>query len=71
MSNFENQTAAFLCFSGLNAFWIVGLKHFPEYHMLQELEFGRGFSYREPLYFENPELPSMLRRTLVSFFTAE
>ncbi|KAG8139283.1 hypothetical protein E2320_002068 [Naja naja] len=49
---------------GLNAFWIVGLKHFPEYHMLQELEFGRGFGYREPLYFENPELPSTLKKML-------
>ncbi|XP_039192174.1 collagen alpha-4(VI) chain-like isoform X2 [Crotalus tigris] len=56
---------------GLNAFWIVALKHFPEYHMLQELEFGRGFSYREPLYFGNPELPSMLRRTIDTIIERE
>ncbi|XP_015669852.1 collagen alpha-6(VI) chain-like [Protobothrops mucrosquamatus] len=56
---------------GLNALWIVGLKHFPEYHMLQELEFGRGFSYREPLYFGNPELPSMLRRTIDTIIERE
>ncbi|XP_063160042.1 collagen alpha-6(VI) chain-like [Candoia aspera] len=56
---------------GLNALLIIGLEHFPEYHKLQELEFGRGFGYREPLYYGNPELPSMLRRTLDTIIERE
>ncbi|KAM6450855.1 collagen alpha-4(VI) chain-like [Liasis olivaceus] len=56
---------------GLNAFLIIGLEHFPEYRKLQELEFGRGFGYQEPLYYGNPELPSTLRRTLDTIIERE
>ncbi|XP_063003668.1 collagen alpha-4(VI) chain-like [Elgaria multicarinata webbii] len=45
---------------GLNAFLMVGLENFQEFHELQEIEFGRGFGYREPLLIGNPQLPGIL-----------
>nr|XP_060639322.1 collagen alpha-4(VI) chain-like [Anolis sagrei ordinatus] len=47
---------------GLDSFLMIGLENFQEFHELQEIEFGRGFGYREPLHIGNPELPSMLWR---------
>ncbi|KAJ7322543.1 hypothetical protein JRQ81_018830 [Phrynocephalus forsythii] len=49
---------------GLDAFVMIGLENFQEFPALQEIEFGRGFGYREPLQMGNPELPSILWRTL-------
>ncbi|XP_044311620.1 collagen alpha-6(VI) chain-like isoform X2 [Varanus komodoensis] len=48
---------------GLSAFLIIGLENFQEFHELQEIEFGRGFEYHEPLHIGNPALPGMLWRT--------
>ncbi|XP_053215123.1 collagen alpha-6(VI) chain-like [Podarcis raffonei] len=49
---------------GLNALLTIGLGNFQEFHELQEIEFGRGFEYMEPLLIGNPELPSRLWRAL-------
>uniref|UniRef100_A0ABM5GPK5 Collagen alpha-4(VI) chain-like n=1 Tax=Pogona vitticeps TaxID=103695 RepID=A0ABM5GPK5_9SAUR len=49
---------------GLDALLMIGLENFQEFHELQEIEFGRGFGYREPLQMGNPELPSILWRAL-------
>ncbi|XP_061443604.1 collagen alpha-6(VI) chain-like [Rhineura floridana] len=58
------STADFLRRKGLNAFLMIGLGNFKEYHELQEIEFGRGFGYQEPLHIGSLELPIMLWRAL-------
>ncbi|XP_066485256.1 collagen alpha-4(VI) chain-like [Tiliqua scincoides] len=57
-------TAAVLRMGGLGALLMIGLDDMQEYQKLQEIEFGRGFGYGQPLHIGNPELPGLLWREL-------
>lgn len=57
--------------AGLDALLMIGLENVEKYDELQEIEFGRGFGYREPLHIGNPLLPGILWRQLVSFCMEE
>ncbi|XP_075403318.1 collagen alpha-4(VI) chain-like [Tenrec ecaudatus] len=50
--------------AGLSGLLVVGLEGVPKLEELQELEFGRGFAYRQPLSTTLPSLPGLLRKQL-------
>uniref|UniRef100_A0A8C8RRD2 VWFA domain-containing protein n=1 Tax=Pelusios castaneus TaxID=367368 RepID=A0A8C8RRD2_9SAUR len=49
---------------GLDALFMVGLENVQDLSELQEIEFGRGFGYKQPLSTGFPELPNILRKEL-------
>ncbi|XP_074844397.1 collagen alpha-4(VI) chain-like [Carettochelys insculpta] len=57
-------TADSLRLKGLDALFMVGLENVQDLNALQEIEFGRGFGYKQPLSTGFPELPNILRREL-------
>ncbi|XP_044884193.1 collagen alpha-4(VI) chain-like [Mauremys mutica] len=48
----------------LDALLMVGLENMQELNELQEIEFGRGFGYKQPLSTGFPDLPYILRKEL-------
>ncbi|CAM5111756.1 unnamed protein product, partial [Natator depressus] len=48
----------------LDALLMVGLENIQDLNELQEIEFGRGFGYKQPLSIGFPELPNILRKEL-------
>ncbi|XP_054545856.1 collagen alpha-4(VI) chain-like [Talpa occidentalis] len=56
------ETSAFLRSRGLSALLLIGLEGVTKLEELQELEFGRGFTYNQPLSSTLPSLPSILRK---------
>ncbi|XP_023595334.1 collagen alpha-4(VI) chain-like, partial [Trichechus manatus latirostris] len=50
--------------AGLSGLLVVGLEGVQKLEELQELEFGRGFAYKQPLSITLPSLPSLLRKQL-------
>ncbi|CAM4530965.1 unnamed protein product, partial [Caretta caretta] len=57
-------TADSLHIKGLDALLMVGLENMQDLNELQEIEFGRGFGYKQPLSIGFPELPNILRKEL-------
>ncbi|XP_039379147.1 collagen alpha-6(VI) chain-like isoform X2 [Mauremys reevesii] len=57
-------TADSLRIKGLDALLMVGLENMQELNELQEIEFGRGFGYKQPLSIGFPDLPNILRKEL-------
>uniref|UniRef100_A0A8C5F2M9 VWFA domain-containing protein n=1 Tax=Gopherus evgoodei TaxID=1825980 RepID=A0A8C5F2M9_9SAUR len=57
-------TADSLRIKGLDALLMVGLENMQELSELQEIEFGRGFGYKQPLSIGFPDLPSILQKEL-------
>uniref|UniRef100_K7GEE6 VWFA domain-containing protein n=1 Tax=Pelodiscus sinensis TaxID=13735 RepID=K7GEE6_PELSI len=57
-------TADSLRIKGLDALLMVGLENVQDLNELQEIEFGRGFGYKQPLSIGFPELPNILRKEL-------
>ena len=55
-------------FEGLSGLLFVGLEGVHKLEELQELEFGRGFIYNQPLSITLKSLPSILLKQLVSIF---
>lgn len=55
-------------FEGLSGLLFVGLEGVHKLEELQELEFGRGFIYNQPLSTTLQSLPSILLKQLVSIF---
>nr|XP_033785925.1 collagen alpha-6(VI) chain isoform X2 [Geotrypetes seraphini]XP_033785926.1 collagen alpha-6(VI) chain isoform X2 [Geotrypetes seraphini] len=49
---------------GLHALLLVGLEGVHKFRELQEIEFGRGFGYMQPLSIKMQDLPSILLRDL-------
>uniref|UniRef100_A0A8C6QF76 Collagen, type VI, alpha 4 n=1 Tax=Nannospalax galili TaxID=1026970 RepID=A0A8C6QF76_NANGA len=49
---------------GFSALLVIGLEGVHNLEELQELEFGRGFAYRQPLSISLPSLPSILLKQL-------
>lgn len=58
------RTSEFLRSRGLSGLLLVGLGGAHKLEELQELEFGRGFAYRQPLSSSLPSLPSVLLKQL-------
>ena len=52
--------------AGFSALLVVGLGGVHKLEELQELEFGRGFAYHQPLSVTLQPLPSVLLKQLVS-----
>uniref|UniRef100_A0A8C3XLS6 VWFA domain-containing protein n=1 Tax=Chelydra serpentina TaxID=8475 RepID=A0A8C3XLS6_CHESE len=57
-------TADSLRIKGLDALLMVGLENMQDLNELQEIEFGRGFGYKQPLSIGYPELPNILLKEL-------
>ncbi|XP_054991023.1 collagen alpha-4(VI) chain-like [Sorex araneus] len=57
-------TSEFIRSKGLSGLLLVGLENVHKLEELQELEFGRGFSYNQPLSLSLPSLPTTLLRQL-------
>ncbi|XP_053121349.1 collagen alpha-6(VI) chain-like isoform X2 [Hemicordylus capensis] len=57
-------TVDFLRVKGLDALLMIDLENTERHQELQELEFGRGFRYMQPLHFGDPALPSLLWREI-------
>lgn len=55
-------------FEGLSGLLFIGLEGVHKLEELQELEFGRGFLYNQPLSITLQSLPSILLKQLVSIF---
>ncbi|KAM4026875.1 collagen alpha-4(VI) chain-like [Anomaloglossus baeobatrachus] len=54
------ETSEFLRRRGLDGLLLVGLESGQNLNELQEIEFGRGFSYHQPLSIGNYDLPSVM-----------
>lgn len=54
------------CYPGLDGLLLVGLEGVHNFKELQELEFGRGFSYEHPLSVGIYDLPSIMLKEIVS-----
>nr|XP_012622379.1 collagen alpha-4(VI) chain-like [Microcebus murinus] len=57
-------TSELLRKNGLSALLIIGLEGVDKLEELQELEFGRGFAYKQPLSITLPSLPNILLKQL-------
>lgn len=53
---------------GFSGLLVIGLEGVHKLEELQELEFGRGFAYNQPLSITLPSLPRILLKQLVSIF---
>lgn len=62
------QTPTCWYFEGFSGLLVIGLEGVHKLEELQELEFGRGFAYSQPLSITLPSLPTILLKQLVSFF---
>ncbi|XP_051818300.1 collagen alpha-4(VI) chain-like [Antechinus flavipes] len=58
------ETSTFLRLKGLHALLLVGLQSGQKLEELQDIEFGRGFGYKQPLSITIQALPSLLLRQL-------
>nr|XP_042137487.1 collagen alpha-4(VI) chain-like [Peromyscus maniculatus bairdii] len=58
------RTSEFLRSRGLSGLLLIGLEGVQKLEELQELEFGRGFVYRQPLSVHLPSLPRVLLKQL-------
>ncbi|XP_074126927.1 collagen alpha-4(VI) chain-like isoform X2 [Sminthopsis crassicaudata] len=58
------ETSTFLRLKGLHALVLVGLQSGQKLEELQDIEFGRGFGYKQPLSITMQALPSLLLRQL-------
>ncbi|GAB5576857.1 collagen alpha-4(VI) chain-like isoform X1 [Prionailurus iriomotensis] len=58
------ETSELLRSKGFSGLLIIGLEGVHKLEELQELEFGRGFSYNQPLSITQQSLPSILRKQL-------
>ncbi|XP_077607002.1 collagen alpha-4(VI) chain-like [Crocuta crocuta] len=58
------DTSNFLRSKGFSGLLIIGLEGVRKLEELQELEFGRGFSYNQPLSITQQSLPSILLKQL-------
>uniref|UniRef100_H0XP18 VWFA domain-containing protein n=1 Tax=Otolemur garnettii TaxID=30611 RepID=H0XP18_OTOGA len=58
------RTSELLHSRGLSGLVVVGLEGVPKLEELQELEFGRGFAYRQPLSITLQSLPTVLLKQL-------
>ncbi|XP_036616385.1 collagen alpha-4(VI) chain-like [Trichosurus vulpecula] len=59
-----NEISAFLRLKGLHALILVGLQSGQKLEELQDVEFGRGFGYKQPLSVTMQALPNLLLRQL-------
>nr|XP_010334170.2 collagen alpha-4(VI) chain-like [Saimiri boliviensis boliviensis] len=58
------KTSEFLRSRGLSGLLVIGLEGVHKLEELQELEFGRGFAYKQPLSITLQSLPSILLKQL-------